>query len=247
MSEPVRLRELSEDGFERSLLDAGVASVSTEAARAKTLAALGLAGSAAVSVGAASLASSSLGTPSLLAKLGWTKLVAISSLGAAAVVPAGYYAWQHARPEAAAPVVAPAAPAPKAEVPVVVPRAAPEAQQPEAVTSAELPQAETPSAAPAPRVDSRSGAQSALTAELAALDAVRGRLGAGDASGALTLLDEYSRTYPRGRLALEAEVLRIDALAKSGQSSAASRRAEAFLRRHPNSVLASRVRGYLQD
>jgi hypothetical protein len=183
----------------------------------------------------------------LLAKLGWTKLIAISSLGAAAVVPAGYYVWQHARPEAATPAVVPAAPAPKAEVRAAAPQAAREEPAPEPVVAPELPQAEAPSAPPAPRIDSRSVSQSALAAELAALDAVRGKLRAGDATGALALLDEYSRTYPRGRLALEAEVLRIDALAKSGQSSAASRRAEAFLRRHPNSVLASRVRGYLQQ
>jgi len=39
-------------------------------------------------------------------------------------------------------------------------------------------------------------------------------------------------------------VLRIGALAKSGQTDAARKRAEAFLRRHPDSVLASRVRSY---
>jgi outer membrane protein assembly factor BamD (BamD/ComL family) len=109
----------------------------------------------------------------------------------------------------------------------------------------ELPQAESPSA-PAARAD-RAASQSALAAELAALDQARARLDSGDASGALSLLDDYSRTYPRGRLALEAEVLRIDALAKKGQAASAAKRAEAFLRRHPNSVLASRVRGYLQE
>jgi hypothetical protein len=37
-------------------------------------------------------------------------------------------------------------------------------------------------------------------------------------------------------------VLRIDALARSGHTDAARLRANAFLRRHPTSVLASRVR-----
>ncbi|HEY3498305.1 MAG TPA: hypothetical protein VGK73_26605 [Polyangiaceae bacterium] len=244
MSEPLRLRELSEDGFERSLLDAGVAYQSSDAARAKTLAALGLAGSAAVSIGAASLASSSIAS-----KLGWAKLFAISSLGAAVVAPAGYYAWQHARP-AEAPVAVVASPAPKTPKPVVAPQTSPrELPAAEAVVepAVETPAAETPSAPAAPRVDSRAVSQSALAAELAALDAARSKLGSGDAEGALALLADYSRTYPRGRLALEAEVLRIDALAKSGQSALATRRAEAFLRRHPNSVLASRVRGYLPE
>jgi outer membrane protein assembly factor BamD (BamD/ComL family) len=93
--------------------------------------------------------------------------------------------------------------------------------------------------------ESKTSSASALAAELGALDAVRARLSSGDASGALAKLDEYARTYPRGRLVLEAEVLRIDALAKNGQHSAAKKRAESFLTRHPKSVLASRVRGYL--
>jgi hypothetical protein len=241
VNDPNRLREMSESGFERALLDAGVAYRSSEAARAKTLAALGLAGSAAVSVGAVSLASSSI-----FSKLGWTKLIAISSLGAAAVAPAGYYVWEQARPTELA-EVAPAAAAPKVRKPTAVARSAPPEPLVEVTSEPELPLVEAPSAPPVPRSDARAASQSALAAELAALDAARSSLASGDASGALSLLDDYSRTYPRGRLALEAEVLRIDALAKSGQSAAASRRADAFLRRHPNSVLAGRVRGYLPE
>ena len=41
---------------------------------------------------------------------------------------------------------------------------------------------------------------------------------------------------------MEAEVLRIDALAESGHTDAAHARAREFLRRHPNSVLAAHVR-----
>jgi hypothetical protein len=241
VSDPLRLRDMSESGFERALLDAGVAYRSSEATKAKTLAALGLAGSAAVSVGVASL-----GASSLVGKLGWTKLLAISGLGAATVGPVGYYTYRQLQPEPA-PYVAPAAPA----VAKVAQRAPAPSPAPEQVAAEmapavdELPPVEAPSA-PAARAD-RATSQSALAAELAALDQARARLDSGDASGALSLLDDYSRTYPRGRLALEAEVLRIDALAKKGQSAAAAKRAEAFLRRHPNSVLASRVRGYLPE
>jgi len=81
-----------------------------------------------------------------------------------------------------------------------------------------------------------------LAQELVALDTVRAALAGGDATGALSLLDTYGRAYPHGELALEAEVLRIDALARSGRADVARRRADAFLRRHPNSVLAARVR-----
>jgi hypothetical protein len=64
--------------------------------------------------------------------------------------------------------------------------------------------------------------------------------------GALAKLDDYARVYPRGRLVLEAEVLRMEALTRAGHPAQAKKRAQAFLHRHPNSVLASRVRGYLE-
>lgn len=86
-----------------------------------------------------------------------------------------------------------------------------------------------------------------LAHELSSLDAARGLLARGDATGALARLDAYGRAYPRGRLALEAEVLRIDALDESGRSDAARVRAEAFLQHHPHSVLAARVRTRLGD
>jgi TolA-binding protein len=228
MIEPRRLRDEAESAVELMLLDAGVSYRTSPDTRAKTLAALGLAGTAAVTVGAVSIAASSL-------KVGWSKLLLISGLSAGVVAPAGYVAWNHfhtpaptaaAAPVAQAPANArPAAPAPRAlvdEVPAVV-------DQPPASVKPE----------------SKTSSASALAAELGALDAVRARLSSGDASGALAKLDEYARTYPRGRLVLEAEVLRIDALAKNGQHSAAKKRAESFLTRHPKSVLASRVRGYL--
>jgi hypothetical protein len=86
-----------------------------------------------------------------------------------------------------------------------------------------------------------------LGRELVALDAARVRLAKGDTAGALGALDDYGRQFPNGRLALEAEVLRIDALARSGRRDAAKARAAAFLRNNPGNVLAPRVRGYLGD
>jgi hypothetical protein len=232
MNEPRRLREEAESDFERALLDAGTSYRSSEAVRVRTLAALGIAGSAALTAGSAGGASTTL-----LTKAGWTKLLAISGIGATAAAPVGYYAWQGARQEPAPVVVQ----APEARsLPPVPPTPEPPAPEPRV----EPPVRATP---PAPKVEPRSSSASALTAELGALDAARSRLSSGDAAGALSLLDDYSRSYPRGRLVLEAEVLRIDALAKSGQMGAARRRAEAFLKRHPNSVLASRVRTYLTD
>jgi hypothetical protein len=233
MNEPRRLRDEVDSDLERALLDAGASYRSSERVRARTLAALGVAGTAALTAGSAGGASSGL-----LTKAGWTKLLAISGIGATAVAPVAYYAWQGGEQDSAPVVVSqpretrPPAPAPQA----------PEPPAPE-------PQVEQPARANpvVPRAEPKSSSASALAAELGALDNARSRLSAGDASGALSLLDVYARSYPRGRLVLEAEVLRIDALAKSGQLGAAKRRAEAFLKRHPNSVLASRVRTYLTE
>jgi len=238
MNEPRRLRDEAESPVELLLLEAGVAYRSSADARAKTLAALGLVGSAAVSAGAISAASSSLVTK---IGIGWSKLLLISSLGAGVVAPVGYLTWNRlhsGREESAKVVVAPpparpAAAAAVAQTPPVV------ETPPRGVSFDELP---APAAKPEAKSSSPAGD---LAAELGALDAARSELAAGNANGALTKLDDYARAYPRGRLVLEAEVLRIDALAKSGHTDVAKKRAEAFLRRHPNSVLASRVRGYL--
>jgi hypothetical protein len=215
------------------LLEAGAAYRVSPEMRAKTLAALGVAGSAAVTAGAVSTVGSTLAS-----KLGWGKVLLISSIGAGVIAPVGYVTWNRlhtSREESPKVVVAPAvrtpAPAEKPPAPPAVPVVAP----PEPETA--MATATKPEAKPATTV--------ALAAELAALDAARSKLNAGDANGALAKLDDYSRSFPRGHLVLEAEVLRIDALAKSGQTDAAKKRAEVFLRRHPNSVLASRVRGYL--
>lgn len=233
MNDPVRLRDEAESAVELLLLEAGTAYRSSENARAKTLAALGLAGSAAVSAGALSVAASSAG------KVGWaSKWLLLSGVGAAVAIPAGYVAWQrsHAAQEVA-PVVAPVVVARPVEATAVP------ALEPVPTAENEVVSSPTP---PTIRLEPRAASTSALAAELGALDAARSRLDAGDASGALAKLDDYGRAYPRGRLVLEAEVLRIDALSRAGQKDQAKRRAESFLRKHPNSVLAKRVSGYLE-
>jgi hypothetical protein len=155
---------------------------------------------------------------STAAKLTWTKLLLGVSLVGAAAVPVGYYALRHP----AAPAARPAASVPMVSEPAAVP------------TAQDTPQ--TPAAT-----------QALLTAELGALDHARLSLSSGDARRALEELDAYDRKFPRGRLQIEAEVLRIDALAKIGRKDVARQRAEAFLRHYPNSVLATRVRAHLAD
>ncbi len=259
MSEPRRMLEESDSPLERALLSAGASYQTSPETRAKTLAALGLAGAAALSASvvapaAVSAAGTAVGSSSLAVKLGWTKiLVALSTVGVLAGIPAGYLAWRGQKaPEpvavhrfggALADPIARAAPRPIPAAPAA--QAAPVEARPEELPA---PARAGDSGGASPRVAPKPSASStALQAELSALDAARTTLASGNAQGALALLDTYSREHPRGRMGLEAEVLRIDALAKSGRPDAASQRAETFLRRHPNSVLASRVRRYVTD
>lgn len=234
MSEPPRLRDEAASPVERALLEAGSSYRGSAALHTKTMAAVGLAGSAAMAEV----------TGSALSNFGWSKwLTSLSVLGATAAIPVGYYVLKEP-----APVPAVVAPAPKlapksAELappnPVVVP--APVVTAPiEVATPA-------PAAPPAAAQNAKPAAQRApsLGREIDLIDTARAALSRGDSRGALATLDAYSRIYPRGRLSMEAEVLRIDALERSGDSDGARRRAEAFLRHHPKSVLSARVRRLL--
>ncbi|HWA73453.1 MAG TPA: outer membrane protein assembly factor BamD [Polyangiaceae bacterium] len=241
MNEPRRLREECESPLERALLEAGASYRSSDGTRERTLAALGLAGSAALSAAAIGTATSTL------SKVSWAKaLTVVSAVSAVTAVPVGYYAWQRSEQQAAVAQVALSAPkAPVTGTQRAVRHAEPALPSTHLMVEpvAPAPLVNTPSA----RAPKATASSADLTAELAAIEKARSALSAGDASGALSQLDAYSRTYPRGRLALEAEVLRIDALARSGQRDAAKKRAEQFVRRHPNSVLNARVRGYLGE
>jgi hypothetical protein len=235
MNDPPRLRDENPTRLERELLTAGSSYRSSSAARQKTLAALGLVGTAAASASVAA-ASTSMFPSSVAQKFGLLKLLALSGIGVAVLTPVGFLAWQELVPR---PVVS----VPKVLVPAARPvEHPPVAEAPEPAEPAPIPAVDVPQ----PKADARA-ASGALTAELGVLDVARSKLAAGDARGALSVLDDYTRTYPRGRLNLEAEVLRIDALAKAGETGAAKKRAEAFLKRYPKSVLASRVRRYLDE
>jgi hypothetical protein len=243
MKEPSRLREENASALERALLEAGVAYRSPSSARAKTLGALGLAGSATLLAGATQAA-----PVSAVAKVTWSKLLAtVSLVGVVAAVPVGYYAGRRhpVVAHAAAAHATPIAPAVETPDPASEPGGTPALAPSAAMVS---PPAHTHLGVRVAHARSEAGPSSVTLAhELSSIDAARSRLARGDAEGALTQLDAYTHGYPRGRLALEAEVLRIDALDQSGRTGAARERAEAFLRRHPHSVLAARVRARLGD
>lgn len=240
MRERAGSRGERESALERALLRAGASYQSSASARAKTLAALGVAGSATLLAGAAQSAM----LPSV-AKLTWAMvLVAVSVVGAATAVPLGYHSWQHHRTAThGVSAVGAAAVAraidPRAHELPAAPIAAPIAPAVVATGRTESTVARPDRAAARPDVT--------LAHELSLVDAAQASLAEGDAAGALARLDAYERSYPRGRLKLEADVVRIDALDASGQNDAARDRADLFLSRNPHSVLATHVRTRLGD
>jgi TolA-binding protein len=85
-------------------------------------------------------------------------------------------------------------------------------------------------------------APATLTEEVAALDAARRALTAGDARRALAQLDRYDSELQGARLRSEAMLLRSEALAADGRKAAAVELAREFLATYPNSPLADRAR-----
>jgi len=240
MTEPTRLLDTPESELERALLDAGRSYTVSGSSRTKTLLALGLTGVATSTAPSAVAATSSL-TKATLTKVA----LAVIVIGSAAIP-----VWRYLDRAPSAQGTQPPAvhldaalrspPAPVESTPAAESAPAPSAP----AEGAETPQPAARSAGTA-RAESRVVSAPPLAAELAALDVARTSLSHSDPGAALVALDGYARNFPHGKLSIEAEVLRIGALAKSGQSDAARKRAEAFLRRHPDSVLASRVRSYV--
>jgi hypothetical protein len=86
---------------------------------------------------------------------------------------------------------------------------------------------------------------STVRAEVAMLDKARGALAAGEPARALSILDGYGERVAHGDMAPEAAVLRIEALVKAGDRSAAGRFADAFLAGDPSSPYLARVQSLL--
>ncbi len=89
-------------------------------------------------------------------------------------------------------------------------------------------------------------APATLSDELEALKLASTALNAGDASAALKALDRYDQLLDGGKLRAEATLLRIQALARSGNVQAASALAQQFVDRNPDSPLVDRARAFIQ-
>ncbi len=245
-----RLIDQVSSPLQRAILDAGRNVPSSDSRRLQVMLALGVGSSVA------------LGTKTSMAlAAGWKKVILSGAIVASGT--AGVVAYQElsAPPPERAPAmqavqeVAPRAPLAAAPVveesptlveePAEVEESAPQQQPAEAEPTARKRVhrrvAKTEVVAP------KSVTGSDLQDEVAALDRARSSLRAGNAQRALGHLGDYSKRFPKGSLRLEAEALRIQALAASGNEAEASRRAKRILERSPNSVLASRLRRYVID
>ncbi len=245
MSEPCRLLEDDTSELERALLQAGASYRCSDYQREKVLAGLGLVGAAGFGSAAATF---SLRHLLDAGPIPW--IAGLSVIGLAAAVPVSMMLGRAEPSDLAMPRVMPALTAMQVRTPLMESEGI--AKRSGASVSAgerELPSGVSRAASTRSRSTPQGATQrksAGLAEELRALDEVRSLLGTGQASAALARIDAYSREYPAGRLGLEAEVLRIDALARSGNAAAAEQRAAAFLRQHPKSVLAPRVRRHLR-
>jgi hypothetical protein len=125
-----------------------------------------------------------------------------------------------------------------------VPSPAPAAPGPLAAQAADRERSARTPAAPS---TSGSSSPSSWEAELRLLEAANASLDRHQPSAALVQVSRYERLYPRGKLTVEAEVIRVEALVGLGRRDEARRVANAFLRSFPNALQVPRVRTLLRQ
>jgi hypothetical protein len=116
---------------------------------------------------------------------------------------------------------------------------------PSAASFAPLDESAPAASAAAPATSASAPPPSTLGDETKALDRVRDHLTAGRTTQALSEIQRYRAQWPRGALAAEAAILRVDALLRSGNRAEADREAEALIKRAPESRYATRARALL--
>ncbi|MBI5538260.1 MAG: hypothetical protein HY898_36395 [Deltaproteobacteria bacterium] len=105
----------------------------------------------------------------------------------------------------------------------------------------------TPPASADPPASAPVSADLSLAAEVAALDRARKALAADDPGSALRIIEEQPRGHTEGVLKPETEVVRIEALLKSGNRQAGVELARRFLAKYPDHPLQGRVRSLLNQ
>ena len=105
-----------------------------------------------------------------------------------------------------------------------------------------LPQGQAAFPEALPASGSERPAAGRLRQEARALAHAKNALGANRAGEALALLADQSQRFPRGELAHEREALTIQSLMRLGRTQEARMRADAFVRRNPQSPVSNRIR-----
>lgn len=268
MSDPRRIPEgrLLDDGatpFERDLLESWSSEQPSSAARARALALAGVAAGtlaaataattagATANLGAAAAAPKAAGLGlALVVKWGFLFVVVTAGAIAGVAVLGRKTADDGATRAATTPVVAPAPPpAAVGTTPAVEPKTVSLADLPPAPATdiATAPTGASTAAVVAARPHGATGTptEPSISDEIAAFDRARAALDAGDSDRALALVDVYEKRFPSGTFVQEAEVLRVQALSRKGDSSGARRVGQRFLAAHPTSPHAARVRAIL--
>jgi hypothetical protein len=241
MTDPTRLLEGDATDAELAILRAGATEEPPEPGRHKLAALLGVSTGVSASVTAAGSKAAALSSVKALGTHAGVKWLVVLSVGALA---GGGAIAVHQRSSRTAPVAANGIEANRVEVPVAKiadtepqplgaeapPLPAPVSRQ--AVSKAPQANAGEPSA--------RGGAKS-IGLEIETLDGVRRALRANTPAEALRLLEGYEREHAGGVLAQEAVLLRIEALAASGNTAAARSAAERFLRDNPKTPHRRRI------
>ncbi len=265
MTEPKRILQSAGSDDELALLRSASLDGPSDRVVKQTLTAMGIAGAtmtASTTAGAAAKAMGASLPPAAAKASGLTVLVKwVGVAGFAALAGWGGLSMLGADPPKEQPVAAAATTTTpqQREVPAieaagserVAPRDAdvshvPNAPAPPATTARA--DAKRPVAAPvldAPPPPAEPARKPSLGEEVAALDDARKRMDE-DPEAALSKLEAYRSSFKGGALAQEAEVLRIEALARAGKHNAARSAASSFLAAHPSSPLAARVRRVLQ-
>ncbi len=224
MNDPERLIQGGDD-LERAMLQAGARDGPPAASRQQAAAALGIGGGGAA-VGALSLGS------------GWSLLKWIGGATIAAALVGGGLHFLRSAPTASMVIAPPATPVP---VPTIAPAPEPLPVLEPAPTATD-PMPAVPKMDRARSAPSKTKRTSTLELETSLLDTARGALREGHPESALRTLDTYDAQFPAGLLSPEATVLRIEALVRVGDEAGARKLADTFLRAHPESPLAARVR-----
>jgi len=212
MKDPRRLLEGDGTEEQQALLRAGALEEPMPDGRGRLLAALGVTAVApAVEATAQAQSTATGGLRAGSSAAGATKL-AVLAIGSAVLLGAGALLWSRGESPAARDASSRSSAGENAALPAAADQDAPVARP-----------------------------SGSVALEIGAIERVRSELGRKDGQAALAALQRYASEHPRGVLAHEADVLRVEALVLDGDAAAAIELAQELLRRNGDSPHRARL------